>query len=487
MITPQFVIEQDDEFVKISVKVSQIRFNAPSVEMVAEGDVFVFSLPPYYLRLRLPYSVIDDERANAEYDSKNSCVNIRLPKEIKGQHFPDLDLPAKLLARKEEPIATLQKKPMIEELDISRSISSLNPENKELDTIAKEGKAHEWEIQQEIQPEASISGPTYGFNNSYSKIVGVSLASGNDINELMDPESSAAPDRIIERLIKENIKFDPAYYAADHIMQLGPSDEDDKSFGSIMKWKSPTTRRFLSWYTAQQQKPLGERESVIPVDFSKEEHESMLQLPKKSYLIEDSYKPQLWMLVVSLLFGHQFDLRETEGEHNIESAWTIGKLAPQIAFLDSQIFIPDDSFSNILAATIVTVTRRSLCYPLHRHYNLARKVWDDVYYVLRSGRRVILQCLLETRELFRINDIHYVYDKIWFEDLCSWILSDQVSENALRSLAHDFKRELDNLKKTDITFEKADDTQPDDGMYAFNIRELEQMAEESLAVQLGIL
>ena len=60
----------------------------------------------------------------------------------------------------------------------------------------------------------------YGFNNQYDNIVGVSVANGNDINELADPENTPENARIIERLIKENIKFDPEMYAADYIMKV---------------------------------------------------------------------------------------------------------------------------------------------------------------------------------------------------------------------------------------------------------------------------
>ncbi|KAM9899376.1 hypothetical protein OXX69_009500, partial [Metschnikowia pulcherrima] len=108
-----------------------------------------------------------------------------------------------------------------------------------------------------------------------------------------------------------------------------------------------------------------------------------------------------------------------------------------------------------------------------------RKAWDDVYYILRSGKRVVLKCLLDLRELFRFHDVYYVYDKIWLEDLCSWILGDDVSENSLRSLAHDFKRTLEGIKKSDVTFEKVDDTQNGDAMIALDIQELENMADES--------
>lgn len=471
MITPFFTVSQDEEFLHVSIKVSHIRFSANAIEMVIDSEVFIFSLAPYYLRLRFPYALVDDERATASFDLASGSVNVQLPKEVKGQDFPDLDLSAKLLARTNDSAIKEPSKPLIEELDVSNKIL-------EHSEMASEAQAHDWEIEQEVAPENPLNANQYGFNNAYSRIVGVSTTNGNDINELGDPELPLPNDRIIERLVKENIKFDPEYYAADYIMEKYPSPDDDKIYAGIMLWKNPATRKFIAWYKSQQQLPESSREALMPVEFSKEEQEKMQQLPKRSYLLEDSYKPQLWVLIISMLFAHQYDLRENEGEHNIESAWTIGKLTPQFSFLDSQLHIRSESSTSILKAGIITGIRRALSYPYHRHYKVALKAWDDVYYVLRGGKRMVLKCLLDLKELFRFHDVYYVYDKIWLEDLCSWILND-VSEGSIRELAHDLKRELGKITKEDITFEKVDDSQSGDAMMAIDVGEVEALAEES--------
>ncbi|KAL6018257.1 hypothetical protein ACI3LY_002479 [Candidozyma auris] len=475
MITPFFTIDQDDEFIYINVKVSHIRFSASAIEMVVDSELFIFSLNPYYLRIRLPFPLADDERSHAEFDSKDGTVKIKVPKENKGQFFPDLDLTAKLLARKTTEHGLEQRKPLIEDLDVSHNDVS--------EGIAKEGESHDWEIEQKT--ESFETGPlkvAYGFNNAYSGVIGVSTSNGNDINELGDPETAHAPDRILERLIKENIKFDPEYYAADYIMEKYPSPDDDKSFDGILKWKSPQTKMFTNWHAKNETVPAEEKSSVMPVVFTKDEQEKMLQLPRKTYIVDEAHKPQLYVLIVSLLFAYQYDLRENEGEHNIESAWTVGKLVPQFAFLDAQIHIKNDSSEDtILKAAIISSIRRALSYPFHRNYKLVKAVWNDVYYTLRGGKRMVLKCLLDLKELFRFHDVYYVYDKIWLEDLCSWFISDQVSETLIRTLAHDLKREVDALKKSDITFEKVDDTQTGDEMIALDIDEVEIMAEDSFA------
>ena len=59
-------------------------------------------------------------------------------------------------------------------------------------------------------------------------------------------------------------------------------------------------------------------------------------------MIDDSYKPEILFTTICLLFAYHFDLRENEGDHNIESAWTIGKIVPQFSFLDSKIVIENN-------------------------------------------------------------------------------------------------------------------------------------------------
>lgn len=472
MLTPSFTVSQDDEFIFISVKVSHIRFSAKAIEMVANSDTFVFSLPPYYLRLRLPFHVVDDERSHAAFDSSSGCVNIKIPKEVHGQHFPDLDLTAKLLARKEESGPSAASKPLIEELDVTNVVETGS------NGLQDEAEAHDWEIEQEVA-ENPLTGPLYGFNNAYEQVIGVSTSNGNDISELGNPETAAPNDRVLERLIKENIKFDPEYYAADYIMEKHPSPDDDKSFAGILAWKCPSTKQFVNWYRNQRSVAEAERDPFMPVEFAKDEQEKMLQLPRKSYLIDDLYKPQLYALLLLLLFAYHYDLRENEGEHNIESAWTVGKLVPQFAFLDSQLYITNESSTNILRASIIAGFRRALSYPFHRSYTLAAKAWDDTYYTLRGGKRMVIKCLLDLKELFRFHDVYYVYDKIWLDDLSVWLISDLVTEFSIRQLAHDFKRENEKIDKSTITFEKVDDSQDGDAMIALDISEVEEMADNS--------
>ncbi|GME85263.1 unnamed protein product [[Candida] boidinii] len=288
-------------------------------------------------------------------------------------------------------------------------------------------------------------------------------------------------------------------------------------YSSIMSWKPIWKKKYSAWSKAQQEtkakieilknsadlviesenNALPKLEMHVKVDFTSEEEKLMLDLPKKSYILEDP-RPTYYTLV-SLLFAYSFDLRENEGDHTVESAWSIGKLAPQISCLDSQLIQTNNSTeTNMIKVVVLTSSRRSLCYPLHRHFDLIKQVWDDVYYILRCGKRAVLKCLLDLREQFRFHDIYYVYCLILLDDLCSWVLQDSCSELVLRNLAHQVRKESSAMTRKDLIFEKIMGTPEDDVMKdsedstnnqaeeeleAINLEDIEELAEGAYAEQ----
>jgi protein SHQ1 len=75
---------------------------------------------PYFLRLNFPHPILEDDDSSASYDPSSGTLTVRLTKETKGTHFPDLDLLAKLLAPRSA--ATLNREsrnqgPLIQVLD----------------------------------------------------------------------------------------------------------------------------------------------------------------------------------------------------------------------------------------------------------------------------------------------------------------------------------------------------------------------------------
>jgi protein SHQ1 len=471
MLTPRFICHQDDEFVYIDIQVSHIRFDAPGVQIVVENELFVFSLSPYYLRLRFPAPLIDDEeRSSAEYQSKDERINVKIPKLNKGQFFEGLDLSAKLLARSGEEgvmdsrtllkeIGLLANDDMIKETD--KMLEEEKPKRPlieeigktDLEKTAEEAETFNWEINQTIQEDTSLK-IKYGFDNQYDSIVGVSLSNGNDINELDDPEHTSPNDRIKERLLKENFKFDPEYYAADYMTSKYAGEDEYSPVKDLLKWVNPLCSQ--------------------DIEFTKEENDKMIDLPNRSYVITNP-KP-LYYAILSLMFAFTYEQRQTEGEFTSESAWSMGKLTPQIALLDQQIVFAD-SKTNIIKALIITSIRRSLSYPLHRNYDLSLKAWEDVIKILQRGEKAVIKALLMIREPFRFHDIYYVYNKILLEDLINWLIKDSKNNDfILKSLGTELGKQLQTLQKSEIIFEQLDDEGDVDT--ELTIQEIEDIAED---------
>ncbi|QLL31466.1 hypothetical protein HG536_0B03290 [Torulaspora globosa] len=481
MLTPDFVVTQDEKFVFIKIKVSTIRFNAAALEMAVEGSVFVFYLSPYYLRLAFPHEVVDDERASAKYCSKDESIDIQLPKLKEGTFFEDLDVPTKLLARRGDLIGADAaskrddrcKKPLIQEIGSGNE----NLEKEDLQAISAAGDSFSWEIEQTADKQNSrLLSIKYGFEDAYDTSVSVSVSNGNDINELDDPERTTPNNRVKERLRKEDLKFDPEYYVSEYMIKRYASPEDLVINGieEVMKFTPPLVKDYLKWY-----KNSDDRNSVMPIVFTEKEQEQMQKyIPRKEYLVSEPKK--LYVTILCLLFAYIFEQMETGGVHNTESAWSIGKLTPQICFLDQQLLLKDATEGvSLIKAAIITGIRRSLSYPLHRNYDLSTKAWTFVYYVLRGGKRLVTRCLLDIHEIFRFHDVYYVYNRILLDDLCSWFIS-QGSENVTRSLALEMKKELDQISKDEIEFNCISGVDEDTGELAtenMTIREMEILAE----------
>ncbi|BFZ61876.1 hypothetical protein YB2330_002954 [Saitoella coloradoensis] len=422
MITPSFSVTQDEEFVFIEIKAPYIK--AQNIEMHVADETFIFSLKPYYLRLRFPANLVEDDRAHASYDVSAGVISIKLPKENKGEHFPDLDLISRLLARSGEagpttaPEARVQP-PLIQVMDDG---SSENAGDMVVDAQNDLALASEfdWELPQEVAPDVSeLLHAKYGFNLMYQGHFTYAQETANDINEIMEPEKSTAESRKNERLMKEEVKFDEAYYQTDFVH----TEEIDE----CIKWKSPAWTALRELQKAEKAESEDPQASPPEITFDEKETEALLRLPRREYIISDPRS--LYLCLIPLLFAHAYDTRTTLNDPTPESAWTIGKLSPTIACLDS-------SFQSI-HEVIVACTRRALCYPLYRNWKLVEKCWEDVYCALRLGKRWVLRCLLGVRERFEWHDVYYIYNKIIVEDYCVWIQS--ANDNVIRTLAHEVR------------------------------------------------
>ncbi|KAI8336910.1 SHQ1 protein-domain-containing protein [Blakeslea trispora] len=402
MITPTFKVDQDENSVVIVVDTPYVR--AQDVDLYVEGTEFRFYLRPYFLRLHFPANIIEDDDSKATYDPSAGQFTIRVSKETKGQHFEDLDLLTKLLARTGE-TEKQKKKPLIEVVK--------SEENAPLeDTELQDAIDFNWELPQELPTETLKLSAHYGFNQQYSGYFRHVHETMNEINELSEPERLTAEERRQERLASENAQFNEDHYCMDCL---------NEEIQQLIKYKTIYTKELRHLQKETEQKSL--------IKFNSKEEAMMRDLPNKEYLV--SSEKTTYLGLVDLMFAYSYNLRTTEGDNNVESVWCIGKISPTLSSLEVSFF---RQFT-VLKDVLISCYRRAFTYPLYRNFALCEKLVQDVYILFKLGKRAILKALLEMKDLFDHHDVYYVYSKIYLDDYCVWI--QHASDHVLRTLAHE--------------------------------------------------
>lgn len=143
-----------------------------------------------------------------------------------------------------------------------------------------------------------------------------------------------------------------------------------------------------------------------------------------------------------IIFAYCYDKRITDGEHNTESGWNIGKLSATLSCCEK--------FDN-LNDCLKSVLRRSLCYPLYRHYEFSLKVVEDVKCVFEIGRVAVVKVLLEMMPIMLHSDGRYIFNQLYLEPFAVWV--QRVKQKHFKSFAEKIGKALDEVKKSDLDLE----------------------------------
>ncbi|KAI8343923.1 SHQ1 protein-domain-containing protein [Chlamydoabsidia padenii] len=456
MITPTFKVDQDDTTITITINTPYVR--AQDVDLHVQGNEFRFFLRPYFLRLYLPGSVVEDDDSKASYDPSSGQFTVTVSKETKGEHFPDLDLLTKLLARKGETsrdtsTTVVPKKPLIEVLSSQPNDTNDTPTAPTAEL--QDAVDFNWELPQDLPQDDLMIHTAYGFNNQYNGYFTHVEETANEINSVREPEKSNTESRRMDRLEQEDNKFDEDHYAMDYINQ----DEMEHIIKYKTIWAKELKRiqKVAKQTTDEKKGPLIQEvnteanvadinmDSLSIVDnqeslvkLTEKDQTIMRNLPNKEFLL--SNEKITYLGLVDLMYAYCYNHRISEGENNVESVWCLGKLSSTLSSLEQFSTLKD---------TMVACYRRTLAYPLYRNWTLCEKVLQDVYIMFKLGKRAILKALLEMKDIFDHHDIYYVYSKVWLDDYCVWI--QHASDAVLRTLAHELHHFT--LKKKDIDWD----------------------------------
>lgn len=447
MLTPQFEIKQFDDYLLITIKAPYIKSN--DVEIYIESNEFKFYVKPYFLRLYFPGDIIEDGREKAEYDVNTGVFKVEVPKKNCGEFFPDLDMLTTLLETK--------KKHMMKTIEV------VEPEGQDDEKKDNENDEVEdceipsdddlcWEVEQELfTPSELLNSYKYGFAN---RVDGVFSRLQNEMFEMIDvpdPDNTAPKDRKELRIKEETEKFDAQHYIADMM--------DDEIIQELINFQASWDieyDRILDTY----KKSYPETSDLInhkgnPTFFNEEEHfvfkeeekERLIQLPNKDFILDKIEEHKVFLSLVDIIFGYVYDHRTTEGDSTSESPWTICKLTGTLSWLDTFTSLED---------VLTTNARRSLCYPLYRHWSLIEKIIEDVRRIFVLGRRWILRCLLDIKSILQGDETKYILNELYITDLSIWI--QKVKRKRISSIANklqciqvckeDMNFDLDNVERT---------------------------------------
>ncbi|XP_072016545.1 protein SHQ1 homolog [Amphiura filiformis] len=462
MLTPSFQLSQDDTFLTIVIKARYAKIS--EAEIYVDGAIFKFYSKPYFLRLTLPGCIIEDGRESAKYDADKGYFTVTVPKETQGEYFDGLDMLTTLLAPVGKTSAT---EPVLEVIDTPAG----NEHDQEItygeDEAGKEEAEEEeeeeeidWQVPQEpfVEDEMSMGGSTYyGFANRRTGVFERLQDELCGIVDIPKPDCMTLSARREERQQAEQLKFDEDHYIADFL--------EDDCIQSVLEYKPPwdVDYRKLMKGQSDEGKLLGPEISDSLVVLSEEERDQMMKLSKKNYLLDQKTEASVLLGLIDVLFAYAYDVRTTEGEHSVESAWTICKLSPTLSWLDWFTSLDD---------VINACFTRGLCYPLYRHWQLNLQVLEDVTMMFHLGRKQLLKCLLDIHRILSQDEPHYILNDLYITDYCVWIQS--IGRAKILSLAQALDKfqidksqmalDLQKIEQTAATIKDDDDGDADEAV-----------------------
>eukprot|EP00730_Choanoeca_flexa_P017763 TRINITY_DN8587_c0_g1_i1.p1 TRINITY_DN8587_c0_g1~~TRINITY_DN8587_c0_g1_i1.p1 ORF type:complete len:540 (+),score=128.64 TRINITY_DN8587_c0_g1_i1:95-1714(+) len=426
MLTPEFRLDQDDDFIHVHIKAPYVK--ASSVDWYIDAQQFKFYVKPYFLRLTFESELVEDGREAAQYDIGSGWFHVKLPKAQAGERFADLDLHTKLLAK---PAAnTPRMPPSIEVVGSSEAEPVANG-------IAQVEDEFDWEVEQAL-PQAPSSLVTsavgYGFDNKYSHCLNALQHNGcSDLTMLPDPDNATVSERLAMRLATEQAAFDEDYYLAElfdmQTLVLPLLQATTVHTQASADWQRITLTAASSWHcysrSCYRQRCYSSacRPRHYDVTLTPNQLAQLNNLPKRELLV-DTPTPLLMLTMLDMLLAYRHELRVCQGDLTSESSTTISRVSSSLSVL-----LPFAS----LQEAVTAFCRRSLCFPLRRHWLVTMMAVVDTIAVLRKGKRAVLIDFLELRALFMKDDARRVLADIYMTDYCIWLQS--CSDEAFSSLA----------------------------------------------------
>ena len=393
MLTPRFKIHQDDKYVVISLYAPFT--HVADTEIFMEGTDFRFYSKPYFLRLHLTGEIEENDHASAKFDAESLSYIVKCPKVHLGEYFPKLD--------------------MITELCKPEGATEIS----NIEELCGDTDEESWYFEQNIPLEEEVAKTNkiledccIGFGLTHTGVFDKLLLECQEILDIKDPEKLSLSCRRSKRLEKESNDFDSSHYLCDLY-------EPDNSFRDILNFQ------------------------VLKVspELDSDEILALTNYTKKNINTIISEKSTMYGLV-DILYSYCFDFRMSLGEHSSESGWLISKLSASLVC--SEIF-------SALKDCVKVCFRRSLIYPMIRHYDICMKVLKDLLVLLENGKMPIIKALLRITKIFNESEGRYLFNQLYIDQYVAWI--QKIDMKILDETINELSSIINEISKEDLDLE----------------------------------
>jgi len=398
MITPEFTLSQDDECITVVMRLPYVKIS--SSEFYTDAHQFSFHLKPYLLRLHFTEELLDSDEAveSNVFDHNTMKLTVRIKKKNQGEVFKDLDIIAKLLSQK--PSKPTQGKAKIEVLGTTTNESEEKEEGEAgMDVPGKD--------------EIDCNPFAIGFQRNFTDFF---KNHKEELLELAEIDPSLCPIQDREQAIHtaESRKFDPDHYLSNFFESAEISQLIKKPLELRVKGKATAPSQTLT--------NISDIADQKCIDY-------LLKVGNREQLLTAEEKQRGISMLVQAVFAYLYDWRAMDFDFSSESAWTVAKLCP---FIAGFVYMTD------LTDTMRALYRRTLCYPIHRHYEFTKKIHRDLVEVLSLPRAHTLNILLQIALLFSHSDPRYMLNILYIDDLIVFLQS--LSQEELAGLAAQIKK-----------------------------------------------
>ncbi|PWZ01189.1 hypothetical protein BCV70DRAFT_199551 [Testicularia cyperi] len=443
---PDYVLSQDDAhvYIDISCTAGPVGSSSTKPALAVEDRIFGFRLDSFYLPLVLPHPVhapIETPTASqttATETATESSIHfrVRLPKHNKGQVFQDLDLLQPQILPDDQlqtaindaqlnrgffatppnsgnqPVSStdyqnavttttttttssslLQDTGSGAEIDeAARSLLHRVLQNQNLTTVTDDdgGEAQLYPSSSSSSsiPPSSVAASTaqphaeFGYGPGgvlSSPLIPPGCVDARGILEVVDPTAVSPAQRMAIAESQEHQHWDEGIYMDNFLDQEGEIEH-------LLQFQP-----FFSTTTATQKDGLEDGQGK---EEEEEEEECSAGMDVDTAC-----------LLVELLFGLSYDERTNLGDPTVESGWTIAKLSRCLSASCTYSFLsppvqgqgqvsmqaqphPLETLETTLPQVVRACLRRSLSYPLYRHWQLSIQCLHDVISLLTLSRRM---------------------------------------------------------------------------------------------------